>query len=99
MRETVRQGSSAQRMFECPLFTPNIDLARRAGGVSGRPLLDAQRRCCPPGPAPRLMKTWLEEGRARNEPQRVPKPVRLRLTVEQLARLRQAGLDIHLEAS
>jgi predicted DNA binding CopG/RHH family protein len=50
-------------------------------------------------PYQRLMKLWLEEGLARNEPKRASKPVRLRLTTEQLARLRQSGLDIHLEAS
>src|SRR5947209_7146641 len=50
-------------------------------------------------PYQRLMKRWLEEGLERDEPQSVPKPVRLRLTPEQLARLRQSGLDIHLEAS
>jgi predicted DNA binding CopG/RHH family protein len=50
-------------------------------------------------PYQRLMKVWLEEGLARNAPDVVPKPVTLRLSEEQLARLRQSGsLDIHLEA-
>jgi predicted DNA binding CopG/RHH family protein len=51
-------------------------------------------------PYQRLMKTWLEEGLAHNAPDVVPKPVTLRLSEEELARLRQSGsLDIHLEAS
>ena len=51
-------------------------------------------------PYQRLMKTWLEEGLAHNAADVMPKPVTLRLSEEQLARLRQSGsLDIHLEAS
>ena len=51
-------------------------------------------------PYQRLMKSWLEEGLAHNAPDVMPKPVTLRLSEEQLARLRQSGsLDIHLEAS
>lgn len=51
-------------------------------------------------PYQRLMKIWLEEGLARDNPNVVPKAVTLRLTEEQLTRLRQSGsLDIHLEAS
>ena len=41
-------------------------------------------------PYQRLIKTWLEEGLARNEPERVPKPVHLRLTADQL-RIPQSG--------
>jgi predicted DNA binding CopG/RHH family protein len=51
-------------------------------------------------PYQRLMKVWLEEGLAHDNPNVVPKPVTLHLTEDQLTRLRQSGsLDIHLEAS
>lgn len=47
-----------------------------------------------------LMKMWLEEGLAHDNPNVAPKPVTLHLSKDQLARLRQSGsLDIHLEAS
>jgi tRNA(fMet)-specific endonuclease VapC len=51
-------------------------------------------------PYQRLMKIWLEEGLAHDNPNAVLKPVTLHLTEDQLNRLRQSGsLDIHLEAS
>lgn len=51
-------------------------------------------------PYQRLIKEWLEQGLARNDPDTVAKPVTLRLSEEQAARLRESGsLDIHLEAS
>jgi predicted DNA binding CopG/RHH family protein len=51
-------------------------------------------------PYQRLMKIWLEEGLAHDNPNVVPKAVTLRLTEYQLTRLRQSGsLDIHLEGS
>ncbi len=39
-------------------------------------------------PYQRLMKEWLEERLAHIEPHHVPKPVRLRLTAEQIILLR-----------
>lgn len=51
-------------------------------------------------PYQRLMKIWLEEGLAHDNPNIVPKPVTLHLTADQLNQLHQSGsLDIHLEAS
>jgi predicted DNA binding CopG/RHH family protein len=51
-------------------------------------------------PYQRLMKRWLEDGLAHDHPAVLPLAVTLRLTEEQLTRLRQSGsLDIHLEAS
>ena len=51
-------------------------------------------------PYQRLIKLWLEEALIRDAPAVVPRPVRLRLTAEHLARLRESGsLDIHLETA
>lgn len=51
-------------------------------------------------PYQRLIKEWLEAALADNGPNIAAKPVTLRLSEEQAARLRESGsLDIHLEAS
>ncbi len=51
-------------------------------------------------PYQRLIKLWLEEALSRDAAAVMPRPIRLRLTAEHLASLRESGsLDIHLETA
>lgn len=49
-------------------------------------------------PYQRLIKVWLEDAVANDLQQGHEESVRLRLTRDQLTRLRQSGLDIHVES-
>jgi len=50
-------------------------------------------------PYQRLMKVWLEDALERNAPAVISQPVILRLSPEEVTRLRESGsIDIHLEA-
>lgn len=88
-------------------FEPLGDRARRTTGtvpinmrVPPRLLEQVKAAAASRGvPYQRLIKTWLEEAIARNAPEVLQPAVRLRLTQDQVARLTDSGLDIHVESA
>ncbi len=88
-------------------FHPRGDAARRTVGTVPislrvpRALLEGIKTAAADRNLPyqRLIKQWLEDALVRNAPDDTPRPVTLRLTAEQVARLHETGsLDIHLQA-
>jgi len=89
-------------------FRPRGDVARRTVGTVPislrvpKPLLEQLKAVAAARDLPyqRLIKLWLEEALARHAPATAARPITLRLSAAQLARLQESGsLDIHLETA